>query len=398
MSASIPKAAVDGIPTAVGKDLALSEQTLRILEHRRRTHRVRRRGWLMRRVLLLADMIGLTLAALVTWTLFGSQGAGDSLSLSDEALLLALTLPVWLLTAKLFGLYDFDEERADHTTSDELARVFLMMTVGTVLLSRGAILLGTASPEDAKVTAFWMLGIAGISGARVIARACARRSLAYMQNTVVVGAGDVGQLVARRLIMHAEYRLNLVGFVDADPRELPKHLAHLPVLGRLEDLTRVVRTLEVDRVIFAFSSHSHGDHLGIIRELRDSGVQVDIVPRLFEVIGPRIDIHTIEGMPLMGLAPVRLSRSAKAVKRAIDLVLAGAIVLVLSPLFALIAVLIKLDSRGPVLFRQARLGKDMREFPFLKFRTMRVGADDSAHRDYITVSYTHLTLPTTPYV
>ena len=118
MSASTTKAAVDGIPTAGGKDLALSDQTLRILEHRRRTHGVRRRGWLMRRVLLAADVIGLTLAGLLTWALYGSQGAGDSLSVSDEASLLALTLPVWLLTAKLFGLYDFDEERADHTTSD----------------------------------------------------------------------------------------------------------------------------------------------------------------------------------------------------------------------------------------------------------------------------------------
>ena len=383
MSAS-PQDATVGRP-ARGEgagDVVLSERTLRVLEHRR-ARGARRRGWLMRRALVLADVVGLTLAALAIWTLYGSQGDADAVSLSDEASLFALTVPVWLLTAKLFGLYDFDEERADHSTSDELARVFLMMTVGTVLFSRAGVLLGTASPEDAKLTAFWMLGIVGISGARVLARAGARRSIAYVQNTVVVGAGDIGQLVARKLTMHTEYRLNLVGFVDADPRELPDHLAHVPVLGPLEDLKQVVRAFEVDRVIFAFSSDAHRDQLELVRALRDTGVQVDLVPRLFEVIGPKVDIHTIEGMPLMGLAPVRLSRSTKAVKRAIDVVGGGAVLLVLSPLLALLALAIKLDSPGPVLFRQTRLGKDMAEFPFLKFRTMRTGTDDSAHRDYI---------------
>ena len=120
-----------------------------------------------------------------------------------------------------------------------------------------------------------------------------------------------------------------------------------------------------------------------MRTLRDSGVQVDVVPRLFEVTGPKTHVHTVEGLPLVGLPPVSIPRSSRMLKRALDVAGAFGCLVVASPLIALIGVLIKLDSPGPIFFRQRRLGKDMREFTMLKFRTMRVDADESAHRAYI---------------
>jgi exopolysaccharide biosynthesis polyprenyl glycosylphosphotransferase len=371
---------------ALGTMGQADDRTRAVLEHRRRTMVIRGRGWLMRRMLLAADVVGLVLAFALVETLIGSGGTPDRVTLRDEVVFFAATLPIWLIGAKLFGLYDRDEERADATTSDDLIRVLLLMTVGVFLAERFAQVTAAADPDLTKLTIFWGLAIVLVSCARIAARGLARRSLAYVQNTVVVGAGDVGQLVARKLLHHKEYGLNVVGFVDANPRGQRSDVEQVKVLGGLADLRNLVRIYAVDRVVFAFSNDSHAELLPLVRSLRDMGVQVDVVPRLFEVIGPKISLHTVEGMPLVGLAPVRIPRSARALKRAIDVVGALVCLVVGAPVLALAAVLIKLDSSGPVFFRQRRLGKDMREFTLLKFRTMLVDTDDGPHRAFIAAS------------
>ena len=122
-------------------------------------------------------------------------------------------------------------------------------------------------------------------------------------------------------------------------------------------------------------------------------MQIDIVPRLFELVGLSASVHWVEGMPLLGLPTVRAARVSRAVKRAIDVLVAGAALVALAPLLAYIALRIRLDSQGPVLFRQTRLGTHMKEFTVLKFRTMKVDTDESVHRSYIqqTMSPTAVT-------
>jgi lipopolysaccharide/colanic/teichoic acid biosynthesis glycosyltransferase len=123
--------------------------------------------------------------------------------------------------------------------------------------------------------------------------------------------------------------------------------------------------------------------LELIRSIQDLDVQVDIVPRLFELVGPAAVIHTVEGISLIGLPPLRLSRPARIAKRGLDIALASAALLVLIPVFAVLAVLIKVDSRGPVFFRQKRVGSAGRPFRIFKLRTMREDAEatkaDFAH-------------------
>jgi exopolysaccharide biosynthesis polyprenyl glycosylphosphotransferase len=344
------------------------------------------RGWLMRRLLLLADVLGLVVAFAITEVLYGSRGTPDSVSLLNEFVLFLATIPIWLLGAKLFGLYDRDEERADHSTADELVRVFLLASTGMFLVSRVTLLPRIADPDIVKLTAFWALLILCIPAARIAARTAARHSSAYVQRTVVVGAGDVGQLVARKIVQHPEYGLDLLGFVGAHPKERRPDLGDLAVLGASSELVDIVRDHKVDRVIFAYSNDSHSVYLDLIRTLRDAGVQVDIVPRLFDVIGPKIGIHTVEGLALVGLPPVRIGRTSRMLKRAMDVACSLVALVFTAPLFALIAVASKLDSRGPVLFRQHRLGKDLHDFTVLKFRTMRTDADDGEHRAYIAAT------------
>jgi exopolysaccharide biosynthesis polyprenyl glycosylphosphotransferase len=340
----------------------------------------------MRRLLVVADVTGLLVAFALTQLLFGSRGQPDALDAQGEMLLLLVVAPLFVLGAKLFGLYDRDEERADYSTVDDLVRVFLLTTVAAFLVIEAARLTKFANPEDLKQVTFWALTITAVTACRICVRSLARRTDAYHQNTVIVGAGDVGQLVARKLLLHREYGIDLLGFVDADPKERRPDIGDATILGRPDELMRIVRERRVDRVIFAFSNDRHPELLELVRSLRDSGVQVDIVPRLFEIVGPRIDVHAVEGIPLVGLPPVRIPRSSRLIKRSVDIVGATFGLVLLAPLFAAVAVAIKWDSRGPVFFRQQRLGKDMRPFTLLKFRTMHVDADDAAHRAFIAAT------------
>ena len=136
-------------------------------------------------------------------------------------------------------------------------------------------------------------------------------------------------------------------------------------------------------MIVAFSGESNEGTLSLVRELRDRSMQIDIVPRLFEAVGPNAGIHSIEGLPLMGLPSVRITRTSRWFKRSVDLVVASVMLLVSAPLFAYIAYKVKRSSPGPVFFKQERLGLERRPFKMLKFRTMYVGTDESVHRDYI---------------
>jgi exopolysaccharide biosynthesis polyprenyl glycosylphosphotransferase len=360
---------------------AVDARTLAILERRRRTPIPKGRGWLMRRMLLAADVLGLVLAFVASVSLFDE--AGGTVSTSLEYLVFFATLPGWVVLAKLHGLYDRDEERADHTTVDDVVGVFHLVTVGAWIFFLGAWETGLADPGLTKLVVFWALAVALVTGGRAIARASCRRSLAYLQNTIIVGAGEIGQLIARKLLQHPEYGINLVGFVDAQPRERRADLGHLTLLGGPERLPELVRVLDVERVVVAFSGEPDRATLELVRSLRDHDVQIDIVPRLFELVGPRVGVHTVENFPLVGLPPVRLSRSSFLLKRALDLAGALAGLALTAPLFAYIAWRIRRDSPGPVLFRQTRLGLNMKEFTALKFRTMRADTDDAEHREYI---------------
>jgi exopolysaccharide biosynthesis polyprenyl glycosylphosphotransferase len=340
----------------------------------------RRRGWLVRRTLLVADVAGLTLAFLLGQALWG-EGAGPAnrLGATGELTAFLVTLPGWIVVAKLYGLYDRDEERTDHSTVDDLGSVFHLVTTGAWLFFLGSSLTGLADPNLVKVATFWAAAILLVVCGRLAARAICRRHPSYLQRTLIVGAGEVGQLIARKLATHDEYGIELVGFVDAEPRERRPDLGDLHLVGSLEDLLDVVRMHDVERVVFAFSNEPHDRELAAIRELKTEDVQIDVVPRLFELVSPGIGVHTVEGLPLVGLPPTRLPRSSALLKRALDITLAALGCLVLAPLFAVLAVAIKADSRGPVFFRQIRMGSGGRMFALLKFRTMVADADERKH-------------------
>jgi exopolysaccharide biosynthesis polyprenyl glycosylphosphotransferase len=360
-------------PSVQAEFPALDERGREIVARRLRTAETRRRNWLLHRALAAADTVGLLVAFLVAMGLF--QGHAGSVALAGELALFVLLIPFWILLAKMHGLYDQDDERTDHSTVDDITGVFNVITIGTWLFFLISQALDSVNPALERLVVFWLLAIALVPLSRSIARALCRRSAAYVQNTVVVGTGPVARHVARKILSHPESGLNLVGFIDRSPASTNGVLGRLPILGPPTQLRELVRDHGIERVVVSFTDDGPENTLTLVRGLRDLEVQIDIVPRLYEAVGANSTVHMIGGMPLVGLPQVGLSPSSRFLKRAFDLAGATFGLILLAPLFLAIAIAIKLDSRGPVFFRQLRRGERERTFRIYKFRTMVVDAE-----------------------
>jgi exopolysaccharide biosynthesis polyprenyl glycosylphosphotransferase len=360
-----------------------SSEALAAPERAASEHRPGSRRALMRSHLVIADIAGLTLAFLGSVLVFGLSAPGDEARPAYELAVFILSLPVWLLLASAHGLYRYDERRVGHSTVDDLVGVVHLVTLGTWIFFVGCWATHISSPRPIKLIGFWVLATLLLTGGRVLARSLCFRSPAYIQNTIIVGGGDVGQLIARKLRQHPEYGIRLLGVVDAAPRARRTDLGDMALLGSVDRLPNIVAELDVERVIVSFSNDSDADTAEVVRRLQPLDVQVDVVPRLYELLGTRFDVHAVEGLPLIGLPAPRWNSWAARLKRAIDIVGALSALILLAPLFTFIAWRIRRSSPGPIFFRQTRLGLRMQEFTALKFRTMWVDTDDSEHRAYI---------------
>jgi FlaA1/EpsC-like NDP-sugar epimerase len=284
---------------------ALTDRTLEVLARRSSG---RRRPWLVRRVLPFADAAALSLAFALTLLVF-ERPLGLAHGAGGEFALFLATLPCWVLLAALHRLYAREVERTTHPAED-VAGVIHVLVVGVWLVVAAAAV-GVASPDPPAVVLFSVLASALVPGGRVLARTLYRRRLSYVQNALIVGAGEVGQLLARKILRHPEYAINLVGFVDGRPLARRGEAADFPVLGGPEELPDLVRRLDVERVLLAFSSDRDEEMMSLARVAARLGVQVDIVPRLFDVVSPGTAVQGLDGIPLVAATPPAPSQATK---------------------------------------------------------------------------------------
>src|SRR5262249_50987218 len=156
----------------------------------------------MRRMLVAADLTGIALAFLVASLADHPSGVSDHVDRLNEVLFFVAIMPLWIVLAKLYGLYDRDEERADHSTVDDFVAVFHLVTASVWLFWLLTAATGVVSPPLNRLVLLWTSAVVLVTVLRAIARGLCRRSTAYLQNTIIVGAGDVGQLIARKILGH----------------------------------------------------------------------------------------------------------------------------------------------------------------------------------------------------
>jgi exopolysaccharide biosynthesis polyprenyl glycosylphosphotransferase len=278
------------------------------------------------------------------------------------------------LAAALFaahGLYDGPTRTIAAAGADEVAPLFhALATAALAILVGGAAVDGAAVPPLA-AGLFVATALPAVPLARALVRAVVLPRLVRPRRALVVGAGQVGREVAAKLAAHPEWGLEPAGFVDDDPVDVGPG----PVLGRTADLTRIVEEHHIDWVLLAFSRTSCADMLDAVRAVRRPDVHLAVVPNFFELFASHAAIEDLAGIPVVSLPPLRLSRPARTLKRAVDVAAAAAGLVLLSPLLAAIALAVRLDGPGPVLFRQARHGRGGTRFRIVKFRTMAPGAE-----------------------
>jgi exopolysaccharide biosynthesis polyprenyl glycosylphosphotransferase len=327
------------------------------------------------RGLVLALIDGAILAATLVFAGWASSHVAGPTEPVDgrAALAFAAWLPAWFLVASWHQLYSRDGRRLSHTTVGDMAPLLNALSLGVLLLVASFELLD----RPGRGVSFFFIFSAVAIMALPLARGGARLLLGRPapQKVVVVGAGDVGQTVAEKIVANADWNIDLVGFVDSNPRQRRESLRGVPVLGPTNDLPRVVRERLIDRVIFAFSEDDGASMAAMASELRQRGVRVDLVPQFFETVGPRVEQYMPAGFPLLVAPPRMTSATALRTKRLVDFVGGLALFLVLLPLFLVVAIVVKLESRGPIFFFHERLGVGGRPFRVIKFRTMFDGVE-----------------------
>ena len=340
-----------------------------------------RRDRISRRMLLAADLIGIATALYVASLLAGERS--DPLQL----VLFALpTLPVWALLFKLYGLYDRDVRRISHAGIDDLPWLFHAVVVGTLLFwaylhvefSHDARLLFAEAAWFGAISLPLLVGLRSLARTIVLGRMGAERIL-------IAGAGPTAALLVRKITQHPEYGLTPIGrlapngamaeeIVDPGASEPPKE-PHVPLLGTSDDLERLVSKGALERVILCRADLGTPEVLKMADVCHRHSVKVGIVPGSSDAYGPSVELDAVEGVTILGVNPPVLGRTSRWLKRGFDLVIASAILLVAAPLMALIAIAIRIDSRGPVFYRQARVGRAGKHFMLNKFRTMVPGAE-----------------------
>ncbi|UTI62623.1 sugar transferase [Paraconexibacter antarcticus] len=316
------------------------------------------RDGIMRRALRGSDVAGLAVA--IGGTVLATAAGGNA-----EALALFSVLALLLL--QVCGLYARDGVVIRASTLDEIPKLLqaLAFAAALTIVISGFGITGDTAP----VTWAWALACVLLPGFRKVTRAIVRCNTAA-ERVLVLGSGHIAGLVATKIQKHDEFGLQVVGCLDAGDEGRPMIGGGPRLLGTLSDVEEVVEEYDVDRVVIAFSSVPHDEMLDAIRRCKRLRLKIDVVPRLFEVIGNRVDMHDIEGLTLLGLrGPVR-SRGARAAKRLTDLAGATTLLVVLSPVMGLIALAVRLTTGGPALFRQERIGRGQQPFQMYKFRTM----------------------------
>ncbi len=265
---------------------------------------------------------------------------------------------------------------------DEFYRLFAVTSVGTLItVALTAILFKNSTLEldfpRVMIIYAWLLTVFLVALGRsvlVMVRNWLRRRGIWTDRLLIVGTGDVGRMILQKVRQMPQLGYQAIGFVDG---ELPsgQEIMGVPVLGTVEDIPDLIKAHGIQEVIIGRPELSHEELLDIIARCERGQVGIKIFPDLFQIIATELSIGDLGGLPLLSVRDVALRGWKLTLKRAVDLVGSAVLLVLLSPFLMLVALAIKLDSRGPVFYAQERMGLDAKPFWCLKFRSMHTEAE-----------------------
>jgi exopolysaccharide biosynthesis polyprenyl glycosylphosphotransferase len=333
------------------------------------------------------------LAVADSLTLFIAIAAAGIVEGHNFLLWAVLLLPLWLLLAKVEGLYDRDQPKIWYLTIDEAPALVHWITVSvatTSLLMAAVLEAGWLSAKSAAV--MWLTALVAAAALRSAARNLWRR-IVPPERGLVIGSGQLASAVRRKLKLEPGHHMTVVGYTgspsgrNGSGPNRPTGNGHavtreeVAVSAQLDDLDQadleeLIKATRAERVILAAPELDEPTLARVVRSCRSLGVKLSVAPPMRAMLGTAVELSHIAELPVIEYRTGNPSRSTMALKRTLDVVVATAGLVVLTPVMAVVAMLIKLDSRGPVLFIQPRAGRKGVPFPILKFRTMDRDAEE----------------------
>ena len=294
-----------------------------------------------------------------------------------------VTLPLWLVVAKMEGLYDADHPKIWHLTVDEAQPIFHWVTLSVA----GTLFFIRALPDETltveSAVALYVTALVSAFALRAAARAIWRRRVPP-ERALVLGSGALADAVARKLALEPGHHLSVMELsspnngANGANGESASHVVDVERLGELskEDLQWLLAEAQVERVVLAVPELDESTLAHVVSACRAGGIKLSVVPPMRAMLGTAVDLNHIAEMPVIEYRTWGTSPSTMAIKRALDVVISAAALVVLVPLLVLIAIAVRLDSRGPALFTQLRAGRHGKPFRILKFRTMCQDAEE----------------------
>jgi len=332
-----------------------------------------------RTLLLGVDLLSLTLAWFFAYHLRLTSGLIPVWKgippLESYVFPLIYLLPIWGMTGVCYGLYS--PKRA-FSFRKELWLLCKVVSLAVVLFTAASYLVKEVDISRLVLGIFWVTSILLMASCRaLIPRTLCRlrRKGNYLKQVLLVGSGHLAHQVIKTIEEHPEAGLNILGVVAKDDAQVGTRLDGIEVIGTYETIGSITARERVDQLIIALPFRAYEALETVLMQVENAPIEVTLVPDLSPYIALRSGIEDLAGIPAVTLQGFPLYGWNAVLKRGLNLAVSLLALVAFSPLMALIALLIKLSSRGPVLYRQQRMGLDCRPFPLLKFRSMRVGAE-----------------------
>ncbi|MCY7348135.1 MAG: sugar transferase [Pyrinomonadaceae bacterium] len=293
-----------------------------------------------------------------------------------NAVLCGMLLFIWHICFRFSGLYLSNRL----STAKELCfRIVRAVAASSIALLIFAQFAGWKTVDIYTIVCFTVINVSLITSLRLGVYYSSRRFRQRGINTkslLIIGGGARSENLIQTISGESELGYKVLGYLDSSPAFSRRKIAESPWLGRFEDLTRIINEEVVDEAAIALPIKSHYKEIKIaIAQLEEQGVVVHLLSDFFPYQLSRIQSHEFKGLPLLSLHSSPRFSWRVELKRLFDIVLSAGLLILLAPLFLLIAILIKLDSPGPCCFYQERMGYNKRRFFIIKFRTMVTDAE-----------------------
>jgi len=334
-------------------------------------------------LLVLLDALAIESAFLASYALRFHTGVFDALGFVKEnappiqgyVLGSFVVIVVWLM---LFDSRNMFAARRNVTLADELLNIVRVVSLGMLIVMSAAFFYRGFSYSRVVFGLLWGTAIvfvfAGRFGVRLYERSLYRRGR-HLQPAVIFGNNGVAGDVYQRLNHHASFGIAIAGYFADTPADSSQPLAAAPYLGTLHEAPAFIREHRIRLGFIALQFHEHDDFLDLVAGCEGVNIEFMMVPDMLGVLTSQVKVRELEGIPFLKIKGIPLTAWGHVTKRLFDVAVSGLTLLLLSPILLVIAVAIRLDSTGPVLFRQQRAGLDGKPFTMYKFRSMRAGSE-----------------------